>query len=155
MSQELESIKVLREEALAENELRARREAELLRQAERLTVAGVKLQATCSEAEAKALALTVDNKSLRVAATRAAAEAAEARAEANREKDGRAADARALASRAAQHARGEREALASLEAARGDIRVLSTKHASSMKVLIILINNFIKTNNTNKCCFTL
>lgn len=46
-------MKTLREEILAEGELKARREAELLRQAERLTAVGVKLQTTCSEAEAK------------------------------------------------------------------------------------------------------
>lgn len=46
-------MRTLREEALAEGELKARREAELLRQTERLTAIGVKLQSTCSEAEAK------------------------------------------------------------------------------------------------------
>ncbi|XP_077288597.1 coiled-coil domain-containing protein 186-like isoform X2 [Arctopsyche grandis] len=135
LAQELEAMRTLREEALAEGELKARREAELLRQTERLTAIGVKLQGTCSEAEAKALALTVDNASLREAAAKAAAEVAEARLEVSKEREGRAADARALASRAAQHARGEREALTALEAARGEARVLSTKHASAIKEL--------------------
>lgn len=60
---------------------------------------------------------------------------AEARLELSKEREGRASDARALASRAAQHARGEREALNALEAARGEARVNATKHASAMKVL--------------------
>lgn len=48
-------MRTLREEAQAEGELKARREAELLRHTERLTAVGVKLQATCSEAEAKVI----------------------------------------------------------------------------------------------------